>query len=40
MNTQGTRIAAKIPNALIGSILLPIHEAKAPADVNDVTNIA
>jgi len=38
--TMGTTIALKIPKALIGKILLPMQEAKAPAEVSDVTNIA
>jgi hypothetical protein len=33
-------IALKIPKALIGKILLPMHDAKAPAEVSEVTNIA
>jgi len=40
INTMGTTIALKIPKALTGKILLPMHDAKAPAEVRDVTNIA
>jgi len=40
IKTMGTKIALKIPKALIGTILLPMQEAKAPAEVRDVTNIA
>ena len=40
MKTIGTKIALNIPNAYIGIILLPIHDAKAPEDVREVTNIA
>jgi len=40
INTMGTTIALKIPKAYIGKILLPMHDAKAPAEVRDVTNIA
>jgi len=37
---MGTTIALKMPKALIGRILLPMQEAKAPAEVRDVTSIA
>jgi hypothetical protein len=38
--TIGTTIALKTPKAYIGMILLPMQDAKAPAEVKEVTNIA